>query len=516
MTNPFIHGNPVPHRQFLDRERELRRLVSRIVSGGQSSAVIGEPRSGKTSLLTYLAAPETRQELYGEEAGHIVFAYLDAQTLGAHFGQVQFWEYSLRPLRELAIVPAPESGLAQAYGLCEENQFGAFVLERLLARMRQAGWRLVVLLDEFDVLLHHPTLNRAEFFGSLRSLASRSEGALAVILASRRGLDSLNRETQELSRTGSPFFNIFAEFVLGPWPDAAVEQFLGWGGERFGAADRRVIKALAGGHPYLLQAAASALWDAHDDKGLDARGRWQEMARILYDETAPTLSEMWRSWTPRVRRAFIGVALAHLGALADRAGRVGTERYSVPAIRDLLRAALTDRELRRLCVDRPALGGVVSSFPSGASLEDLIDVLIEHCQKQMLFSELLAGVREVNPRQYECYEANLAAAGLPAGDAVQADLEFLQKQGFIARDEATAGGWRVRPLVLLWWLALELAGATSSPAAQRAWMQAHDLDGCLGAEEEGRLRAAAGLVGPQGAFREGIAGLIRAAAGEWS
>jgi hypothetical protein len=509
MSNPFIHGNPVPHDQFLGRRKELRRLVSRILNEGQSSAVIGEPRSGKTSLLTYLGAPESQMELFGSEAERIVFAYLDAQTLGAQFGQPQFWEYSLRPLREQAIVPAPDSALAQAYAVCEANQFGTYVLERLLAHMRQSGWRLVLLLDEFDVLLHHPTLNRAEFFGSLRSLASRSEGALAAVVASRRSLDSLNRETQELSRTGSPFFNILVEFVLGPWSDEIIHQFLDWAGDRFSDADRCFIMTVAGGHPYLLQAAASALWEAYDDRRLDTSGRWREVAQNLYDETAPTLGEIWRFWEPRVRQACIDVALAHLTALADRDGRVQPDQYHVPAIRDLIRDAFTDSTLRRFCVDRRALAGVVTRFASNMSLEDMIDVLVEYCQKQLLFGELLSGIQEANPRQYRRYQPQLVPHGMPAGAAALTELRFLLKQGFVVKDEAMPSGWRIRPLVFLWWLALELVGAASNPGTFRTWLRAQALDSILTAEEEYQLRSAAELVGQS--LPEGVGALVMVA-----
>jgi AAA-like domain len=510
MSNPFIHGNPVSHLQFLDRHKELRRLASRIVCEGQSSAVIGEPRSGKTSLLTYLAAPATRLELYGCDAARIVFAYLDAQTLGAQFGQPQFWEYVLRPFREQAILLAPDSALAQAYTLCQANQFGAYVLERLLAQMRQSGWRLVLLLDEFDVLLHHPTLNRAEFFGSLRSLASRSEGALAVVLASRRPLDILNRETQELSRTGSPFFNIFSELVLGPWPDEAIDQFMSWAGDRFSEGDRRFVTALAGGHPYLLQAAASALWEAYQDTGLDAQGRWREAGQNLYDEAGPTLGQIWRFWGARVRQACIGITLAYLTALADRDGGVQPGQYDVATIRHLIRDAFTDKTLRRHCQDHRALTGVVTRFPSGASLEDMIDVLVEHCEKQVLFGELLAGIREANPRQYGRYEPRLAAPGMPAGVPALPELGFLAKQGFVCKDGAVLGGWRIRPLLFLWWLADELVRAASSPEAFRTWLQVQALDFILAPEEVHRLSAAAQAIGQS--FPEGMASLVTSVA----
>lgn len=53
--NPFLHGNPVPHTHFFDRRQAVRRLKGRLLSHGQSSAVVGEPHMGKTSLLHYLA-----------------------------------------------------------------------------------------------------------------------------------------------------------------------------------------------------------------------------------------------------------------------------------------------------------------------------------------------------------------------------------------------------------------------------------------------------------------------------
>ena len=102
MSNPFFYGNPVPPDQFLDRRRELRRIISRIVNQGQSTAIVGEPCSGKTSLLLYLSASEMQTKLYGESGERLLFSYLDAQTLGGEFSQAQFWEYVLRPLAGIA------------------------------------------------------------------------------------------------------------------------------------------------------------------------------------------------------------------------------------------------------------------------------------------------------------------------------------------------------------------------------------------------------------------------------
>ncbi len=329
MSNPFFYGNPVLPDQFLDRRRELRRITRRIVNRGQSSAVVGELDSGKTSLLLYLSAPETRAKLYGESGERLLFSYMDVQTLGGEFSQAQFWEYGLRPLHKQVIAPNPDSPLAQAYQVCQENDFGAFVLERLFAQMGPTGWRLVLMLDEFDLLLHHPILNCGEFFGSLRSLASRSRGALALVVASRRSLASLNEDTQQFSRTGSPYFNFLAEIILGALPNEYVTELLRRAGDRFTAEECHFITEAAGGHPYLVQVAASALWEVYEDGEGNPRQRRQHVERSLYHEAAQTFGYVWRLWPSETHRALTAVALAHINTLEEREKLLEKHQFDV-------------------------------------------------------------------------------------------------------------------------------------------------------------------------------------------
>ena len=66
MFNLFDHTVEFATNSSLDRRRELRRITGRIVNQGQSTAIVSEPRSGKTSLLLYLSALETQSELLCE------------------------------------------------------------------------------------------------------------------------------------------------------------------------------------------------------------------------------------------------------------------------------------------------------------------------------------------------------------------------------------------------------------------------------------------------------------------
>lgn len=307
--SPFQVGNPVSVSGFLNRRRELRRFASRL-RRGESTAMVGEPRTGKTSLLHYLAAPETGAELYGEDAQGLIFSYVDSMGLGGQFTAAQFWEQMLLPLYERLVQPDPQTPVAQQYAICRENGFGTFTLEVLLRRLHEAGHRLVLLLDEFDLILHHPVLNSAEFFGGLRALSSRCE-SLSLVVASRLSLTRLNQETLAFNPTGSPYFNTFAEVTLADLPQADVDSLLRRS-ERFIPADGAAIRRLAGRHPFLLQAAADAMWDAYETEGIfDSEKRRRFVGERLHREYRQFFADTWHNWSPESRQIFTAVGLAN-------------------------------------------------------------------------------------------------------------------------------------------------------------------------------------------------------------
>jgi len=88
--------------------------------------------------------------------------------------------------------------------------------------------------------------------------------------------------------------------------------------------------------------------------------------------------------------------------------------YSTEAIRQLVSEALTDEGLEILCFDsfRPAY----EAFSSGQSRMDKIQVLIEHCERQNLFPQLLKAIEERNPLRYREFISDQAhsAIGLQA------------------------------------------------------------------------------------------------------
>ncbi|MCP4109688.1 MAG: hypothetical protein GY749_29910 [Desulfobacteraceae bacterium] len=308
---PFVYGRSLKPKEFFNRSGELRRILGRLVTG-QSTALIGQPHIGKTSFFNYLMNNESRQNIVGNELDHSIFSYIDSQMLGSNFNQPAFWKQVLIPLTK----QFASGKIYETYKTAENNQFGNFTLEQIFTLLGQEGWQFILLLDEFDALLNHPILNSTEFYGGLRSFASRSPG-FALVIASRRSLNILNQETQKINPHGSPYFNVFTEFRLGPLPKEHTKTLLDQAKGILGKNDREFILKVSGRHPYLLQAAAAILWEIAS-QGKHGTDRYKTASDEMYRQTNAHFADTWKSWSTAERKAITAIALAQIPDLVDK------------------------------------------------------------------------------------------------------------------------------------------------------------------------------------------------------
>jgi tetratricopeptide (TPR) repeat protein len=296
--NPYIYGRTLFHTEFYGRWRELNRISSRLASG-QSIAIIGQPHVGKTSLLRFIANTESRRSKFGDELEKNHFVFMDLQTLQSANNPSDFWKDALAPL-----VDSDFRKHIEKYG------YNNFALEQIFNDLNRTGRKLVLLLDEFDSLLSHPVLNSPDFYGSLRTLASRS-GGLVLVIAARHSLDELNRLTQQLNPHGSPYFNVFVEIQLGALKSEDLATLLDRGSDHITRTDRLYVERVSGRHPYLAQIAAAMLWDAHEE-GFADRARYIAAGHNLHQLTRPHFADTWRFWSRHVRKIVTTVALTQI------------------------------------------------------------------------------------------------------------------------------------------------------------------------------------------------------------
>ncbi|MBL8100452.1 MAG: AAA-like domain-containing protein [Anaerolineales bacterium] len=326
--NPFITGKRVPVAQFINRSKEIKDAVSLLLSG-QSLAFTGYPRSGKTSLLLYLQELNLREILYGENANQMYFFYLDFQPISYKFTHYLFWQRVLTEYLKNIKMKSPKSLLLSLYKYCDKSFFSTESMETFLIQSQKEGWHLVLLLDEFDTILHNPELNNNEFLGGLRTLASRFGDALTLVISSQNTISTLNEETKKSTPGGSPYFNFLKEISILPFDRKHAQKIFSQSTRNFSKKEKEFLIDIAGSHAYLLQTAGSALWNAYENKYLPEVRLiivGQEVLRTASD----SLERVWQSWTSEMRKVFTVIALDEMPTLlGDKLFDIESMRKSI-------------------------------------------------------------------------------------------------------------------------------------------------------------------------------------------
>ena len=303
-SNPFIYGRPVRPDEFVGREGELRTVFNRL-RNGESTAVVGEPHIGKTSLLLKLADEETRWAYLGDAARRLFVSLIDLHSIGDDCTPVDFWTEALEPLGK-----QPGCVSMTRWQQAVESSYARRPLLRLMNHLGRAGRRVVLLLDEFERLLIHPNFQEPAFFALLRSLATHTDG-LAVVIASRSSVAEMNQQGRGLLNEGSPLFNNLIDLTLNPFDERSVALLLDRAGDALSSEDRLLARRVAGRHPFLLQAIAAALVEevGEQDRQVRAVTRFYERISFHFDD-------LWHSLDDSTRATAVILSLMELGGRA--------------------------------------------------------------------------------------------------------------------------------------------------------------------------------------------------------
>jgi len=299
---PFIYGRPVKPGEFLNRETELRTIFNRL-RNGESTAIVGEPHIGKSSLLLQVADSGTQQAFLGGEAQNLATCLIDLQPIGSDYSPGAFWAEVLEPLQRW------DQDVCQLLQRAAESNYARRPLERLFNHLGQNGLRLLLLLDEFEQLLTHPRFQDPTFFALLRSLSTRT-GGLVRITTSRISVAQMNERGHALLASGSPFFNNVIEVRLHPFDERAVGMLLDRAGDVLTPDERRFIRRVAGPHPFLLQAMVATMLET---SGEDRQAR---AAESFYERISFHFDDLWRTLDDRTRTTAVILCLMELGGRA--------------------------------------------------------------------------------------------------------------------------------------------------------------------------------------------------------
>lgn len=294
LRNPFICGSPIHDPdKFIGRRTEVERVFSHLRSG-RSVSVVGERRTGKTSLLRYVSQPEVCAR-HGFSAKSATFAFIDCLALEREEIETVFWKAILTEVKaqfakiSFAPIPIPDP---------TDMQFNRQALKEFFDGVAASSHRIVLLLDEIDSLNHYSEAVSNNLFGFLRSLAS--DHKLLLITATREDLE----ECCKSEKGASPFFNIFFKIQPSYFSQREhtqlVNSYLRLNKSKFDfdKRERKKIAHLTGCHPCFLQMAYYYLFAAYQDKSLNSNQRLDYVHHNLETEMESHLKYYWEHSSP--------------------------------------------------------------------------------------------------------------------------------------------------------------------------------------------------------------------------
>ena len=255
--NPFYVGGPVPPEYFFGRASELKTAFDQITKRAHL-ALYGSSGAGKSSFLRYLAHPEVWQAR-GQDSSKAFIVSLNCLSI-TPFTAKSFWREVLTLLREEA--ENDEALQLELEGLLQEEEIEKGDLRRILREVGKRNKFLLLLLDDYDVVLRPNELytetEMLTFLGEFRNLAVHSkEGQYlsTVVTTFRR----LTESGPNLKPGGSPWYNHYLFRLLRPLTSSDVNAQLCI---PMPTQLREGVLGVIGGNPALLQNAGYLLYDA--------------------------------------------------------------------------------------------------------------------------------------------------------------------------------------------------------------------------------------------------------------
>jgi Novel STAND NTPase 2 len=274
-SSPYT-GSPYSRRtaildpaEFFGRRRELETIYG-LICRKTSLYLLGERRTGKSSLLNALRFPRDPGEFPMPVNPCYIFwnsLYFsssdESRLLRQLFSQIS------RELTAPIFDPVRES-------LPEAGEFA-----------RHARRQLIVLIDEFDVLVRNPAIPR-DFFGVLRAWAEEFE--IPFVIACREGSIEGLLDTNQV---GSPFWNILQNVYVGPMSQEESMELISTPAANldrpFSDEDLDQIQSWGGHHPFFLQMAADHTFRASGRE--EQKRNFLQEADVHYDYIFSVLPE---------------------------------------------------------------------------------------------------------------------------------------------------------------------------------------------------------------------------------
>ena len=282
--NPFAdYGNIVSGERFVGRCKEINEIKSRVLGKNFGNlSIVGLPRIGKTSLV-YNALIEQKEQLLNGQKIAVVFITMSVYNRAQEL-YTAIMEKTAKIIRDKdEKLFCSLSDATAAFTDCKK-------LEDFLFLSRHNGYRIIVILDEFD---HCKNIFEINDFQFLRELSTMPETRLCLITTSRNTLQELEIRCGGISN----FYGVFSDLRLELFHEERdLPLYWKWAeknGIEVSQEYKQEILYYAGNHPFLIDLLNYHVFNKivnenHDKKDLienissDIRNElWNQYQKIL-------------------------------------------------------------------------------------------------------------------------------------------------------------------------------------------------------------------------------------------
>lgn len=274
--SPFVTDSKITDpRLFLGRKEELQALTAQMTAVKPISInIVGRRRIGKSSLLYHFF--QTYQQRVSAPTHYIVI-YLSLQDSRCQHEDGLYQAIAGELWHNHTVIQ--NAALVEPLRV---KPFNRLAFSAAMGQYKRLGVLPVLCLDEFGPLFRHPAEFNDGFFDNLRSLMESH--VVMLVVASHRRLDFYQRR----HKLKSAFFKLWQVLMLGELTQQEAQDLVRLPASTImgttpalSTSEQQLVRQWGRRHPYLLQLAASLLYEAHQ-VGQDvswAKAKFQKEAR---------------------------------------------------------------------------------------------------------------------------------------------------------------------------------------------------------------------------------------------
>lgn len=316
IQNPYNHVPIENPDHFFNRETLTQTLMNSLFSGSvRCISLVGERKSGKTSLVKHLSHPSTI-EASGFKMDHHLFVFIHCgQDRRALISQEDFYRLLLKRLYVEASLRMPDFSNNINVNVTNPDYSWQEEWGKILQELTTREFSVIIILDNFEALLKQHLLEE-ELFGGFHGYAAAN---FAWITCTFRPLPLLFEEAfnkftipEDIIKSESDFYNLFAHYyAVGLFEQKDIEKLISLPAAtqniRFSEQDRETILRFGGRFPYFIQQACYHFFEAYQQGEIHQEVVLQECMK----DAEQIWPGYWRRLNARQKRLLYSIASNH-------------------------------------------------------------------------------------------------------------------------------------------------------------------------------------------------------------